>query len=309
MEGFDTKNDDAGIVQHITEHDTNETLDTTRATGVANNINGLSNEERLDVNKIRVNISDKSAPVIVLFGPASCGKTMTMVRLSRFLKSQGYQLIPDRTFRPSYDLHYKKMCDDFSTIVNSDDAASRTDSISFMLVKIIKDGRTICQVLEGPGELYFNPDRAEQEWPTYVHYLLNDTGLRKIFMLFVEPNYGDVEARRNYVSTLNQLKKLTDKQKFIFLYNKIDKTPFVINPGKVHIMHSMHQVESDYPDIFTNFRNHNPITSLWRTYDFDFVPFQTGSYTMPNDGTLVYIQGSDRYPQILWETILRHIRG
>lgn len=305
MEGFENQSSTSG---NTTSDAKGFQTETTSADNLKN-IHGLSEEELKDVNKIKITISDTSAPVIVLFGPASCGKTMTMIRLARYLQKHRYQLIPDRTFRQSDDLNYKNLCDNFSNIVNSDDAASRTDNISFLLVKVIKEGKTICQILEGPGELYFNPNKANQEWPTYVHYLLNDTELRKIFIPFVEPNYGDEETRRNYVTTLNQLKMNTDKQKYVFLYNKIDLTPFVIAPGKVHINHAIHQVEADYPGIFTMFKNTNPVTSLWRTYNFDFVPFQTGTYTKPASGSLVYIEGSDRYPQILWETLLNLIKG
>lgn len=307
MEGFETKTE--GMLSSLPDSNEPKIGATLNEENPLININGLSDEELKDVNKIIITISDTSAPVIVLFGPASCGKTMTMVRLARYLQGQGYLLIPDRTFRPSYDQNYKNLCDNFSSIVNSNDAASRTDNISFFLVKVVKDGKTICQILEGPGELYFNPNKATQKWPTYVHYLLNSTQLRKVFIPFVEPNFGDVGTRRNYVSTLNQLKMSTDKQKYVFLYNKIDKTPFVIAPGKVHINHAMHQVRMDYPDIFARFMNTNPITSLWRPNNFDFVPFQTGTYTQSSSGSLAYIQGSDRYPQILWETLLRCIRG
>lgn len=307
MKGFETKTE--GMLSSLPDSNEPKIGATLNEENPLININGLSDEELKDVNKIIITISDTSAPVIVLFGPASCGKTMTMVRLARYLQGQGYLLIPDRTFRPSYDQNYKNLCDNFSSIVNSNDAASRTDNISFFLVKVVKDGKTICQILEGPGELYFNPNKATQEWPTYVHYLLNSTQLRKVFIPFVEPNFGDVGTRRNYVSTLNQLKMSTDKQKYVFLYNKIDKTPFVIAPGKVHINHAMHQVRMDYPDIFARFMNTNPITSLWRPNNFDFVPFQTGTYTQSSSGSLAYIQGSDRYPQILWETLLRCIRG
>ena len=183
---------------------------------------GLSQEEINDPNNISVTIADKDAPIVVLFGPPQCGKTMTLVRLSRYLKRQGYTLQPVRTFRPAADNNYKELCDNFSTIVNSDDAASRTDNISFMLVQVIKNGKVICQILEGPGELYFNPTKAHQEFPTYVPYLFNDADLRKIFVFFVEPNFMDPENRSNYVSTLGQVQQSTDKQKHIFLYNKID---------------------------------------------------------------------------------------
>jgi len=309
MEGFENselvveqpqiESQEQPIVQSIVIEDTPNTQ----------NIKGLSAEELKDVNKIKVTVSDKRAPVIILFGPASCGKTMTLVRLSRYLQQQGYVLQPVATFRPSADENYKDLCENFSTIVNSNDAASRTDNISFMLVQVIKNGRVICQILEGPGELYFNPNKAHQDFPTYVHYLFNDADLRKIFVFFVEPNFMDDTNRRNYVTTLNQVKQSTEKQKHIFLYNKIDLTPYVISPGKVHLEQAKHQVKSDYPGIFDNFRNLNPITSMWRPDNFEFVPFQTGTYTKPASGDLVYIQGSDRYPQMLWEKLLSCIKG
>ena len=45
------------------------------------NPQGLSVEELRDPNKISVTIADKDAPIVVLFGPPACGKTMTLVRL------------------------------------------------------------------------------------------------------------------------------------------------------------------------------------------------------------------------------------
>ena len=270
---------------------------------------GLSQEEKKDPNRIRITISDRNAPLIMLFGPAGCGKTMTMVRLSRFLHSQGYQLVPDRVFRPSYDKIYKEICDQFPTIVNSDDAAKSTDHISFMLLKVIKNGDTVCQILEGPGELYFDPSRAEQDWPTYVLTLLHDSSLRKIIVPFVEPSWEDDQTRRNYVSTINQLKMSTDNQKFIFLYNKIDKTPFVRQQGVVNNKAAFHQVKGEYPGIFSNFVNNNPITRLWREYNFDFVPFQTGSFVSTADGDRAFVEGSDKYPSQLWSSLLKAIRG
>lgn len=47
---------------------------------------GMSVEELNDPNKIKVTIADRDTPVIVLFGPPACGKTMTLIRLSRFCK-------------------------------------------------------------------------------------------------------------------------------------------------------------------------------------------------------------------------------
>lgn len=312
MEGFEN-NDSIVNLSGVERPSTPETV-TSDETMTPNkvllqNIHGLSEEELRDVNKIKVTITDTRAPIVILFGPASCGKTMTLVRLARYLKGQGYTLVPERTFRPSYDANYRTICDDFENIINSDDAAKRTDNISFLLVKVIKNGRVLCQILEGPGELYFNPIKAHQEFPTYVHTIFNNEALRKIMVFFVEPNYLDEENRRNYVSTLNQVKQSSNKQKHIFLYNKIDLTQFVITPGQVHLSAARHQVEGDYPNIFANFRNTNPITSLWQPYNFQFLPFQTGTYTKPATGDLVYVQGSDNYPRMLWKTLLKCIKG
>lgn len=39
-----------------------------------------------DPNDVMVTISDLKTPLVILFGPPSCGKTMTLIRLSRYLK-------------------------------------------------------------------------------------------------------------------------------------------------------------------------------------------------------------------------------
>lgn len=55
---------------------------------------GLSLAEMNDPNSIRVTISDHDAPLVILFGPPACGKTMTLVRMTRFLQSEGYTVSP-----------------------------------------------------------------------------------------------------------------------------------------------------------------------------------------------------------------------
>ena len=59
-------------------------------------------------NDVQVTVSDKSTPIVVLFGPPACGKTMTLIRLSRYLKTiqGGYRIEPVRSFRPSDDADY-----------------------------------------------------------------------------------------------------------------------------------------------------------------------------------------------------------
>ena len=69
-------------------------------------IKGLTKEEYNDPNQIRVTIADGKAPLIIFFGPPACGKTMTLVRLARYLNKNGYKVAPIKTFRPSDDQNY-----------------------------------------------------------------------------------------------------------------------------------------------------------------------------------------------------------
>ena len=64
-------------------------------------VHGLSAIEMNDPNSIRVTVSDPNAPLVILFGPPACGKTMTLVRMTRFLQAEGYIVSPIRHFRPT----------------------------------------------------------------------------------------------------------------------------------------------------------------------------------------------------------------
>ena len=50
---------------------------------------GVASEEQNDPNSITVTVSDPNTPIVILYGPPSCGKTMTLVRMTRYLQSQG----------------------------------------------------------------------------------------------------------------------------------------------------------------------------------------------------------------------------
>lgn len=274
---------------------------------------GMSYEELNDPNKIKVTIADYKTPLVVFFGPPACGKTMTLVRLTRYLQSKGYTIKPVTSFRPAYDKNYRDMCENFDAMIGSEDAAKSTKKINFMLVQVLYEGKPMCQILEGPGEYYFSPENPNAKFPKYVNAIISSQN-RKIWAIMVEPDNTntrmDVEARRQYVVKLNALKtKIVPKDKVMFIFNKIDETPFVISPGNIKYAQALQHTDFLYPNIFVKFKNVNPITKLWKPYNFDFVAFQTGDFSEAADGTLTFEQGPDAYPQKLWEFIRKRIIG
>jgi GTPase SAR1 family protein len=268
---------------------------------------GLSAIEMSDPNSINVTIADPNAPLIILFGPPRCGKTMTLVRLTRFLQNQGYTISPIKTFRPTTDEHYLKMCKNFDQMINSDNAANSTNPISFMLVEVIKKGKRLCQILEAPGEYYFDPKKPTAPFPNYVNKIISSSNI-KIWSILVEPDWENDIDRRNYVTRISNLKqKMRMNDKVVFIYNKIDKTNFVRSVGDINIEAAIQDIQNLYPNIFVPFLNQHPISKFFKKFNCSFVPFQTGDYTQAITGLPTYQEGPDEYCESLWGTLLRNI--
>ena len=120
-------------------------------------------------------------------------------------------------------------------MINSSNAAASTNVVSFLLVKVMKNGRPICQILEAPGELYFNPEKPAQPFPAYVNTIINSS-CRKVWAVMVEPDWSNPVPRNNYVSKIRDLKvQMMPRDKTVFVFNKIDKTPYVLGAGQVNI--------------------------------------------------------------------------
>ncbi len=269
-----------------------------------------SNTTNTDPNRVKVTLADTKIPIIVLFGPPSCGKTMTLIRMARWLKEQNYVIKPVKGFRPSDDENYKKQCDDFDEKIVKTTASGGTALMEFMLIDVLKGGNKICQMLEAPGELYFDPRNPKAPFPPYLEEIISKNN-QKIWTIFIEPDWKEDEIRRSYVDRIKELtKKTRGKDRFIFLYNKIDATSFVIRTGQVNEKSAIEDVENNYHGIFEPFKVNIPIISLFIDYSCKFIPFQTGVYNEQTNGqSKMYTQGPDEYPHNLWNAIMKDIKG
>lgn len=295
-----------------------KSADSFSATNFESSINGLTQEEIRDPNQITVTISNKRSPIVVLFGPGKCGKTMTQIRLARYLHGKGYRVCPVRDFRPANDTNYQKMCDEYPKFVNAENAAASTDMLSFMLLEILDNrGNSLCQILEAPGEHYHSIQNPDAMFPAYINKL-KDVSTRKIWVITLEPNWIPAANCQQYdlseyVGKIKKLKSLINRQdKVLFLYNKIDTTNLMIDQQHINHREMVRSIEDHFNGVFVPFKNDHPITSLWRKYDCELLPFTTGYYNTFKVGLeerTTYTVGADIFPAKLWQTIVKYTKG
>lgn len=262
-----------------------------------------------DVNRIIVNLNDKTTPIVVLFGPQSCGKTMMTIRLTRWLRAHHYHVEPDHNFRPVNDELYKKMCDSFDENVNSDYAAERTHLCNFMLVKVMnKYGEPICQLLEAPGDHYFDDKYPNTGFPLYINRICA-TDNPKIWMFIVERNWKDEKDRLNYADKIIKMQSLIKpSDRVMFTCHKADLHPGLFVAGQPIVPQFFKDIENQYPGIFSKYENKSPISRLWRKCNCDFVVFTAGSFNATYEGGQCYMPSCDTYPSTLWKSITKNLR-
>lgn len=263
-------------------------------------------DEMRDVNNITVSIPDTKTPIVVFFGSQASGKTLALLRMIRFLEGegQGYTVEPEYVFRPQTDKHYKEMCGKLKEQAYNKYAPGGTDVISFMLVKVYKNGHPICQILEAPGEHYFD-GTANLNFPTYIHNICGVNN-RKIWVFFVEQDWGLDENERNmYAQKICAMQQLImPNDKIVFLYNKCDLKPNQYLPNMhPNVSTFFERISGQYPNIFAKYTRKGLESFLFGKYKFNQVCFSAGTFTRANDGKEVWIQGKDFYCQDLWKLI------
>lgn len=257
-----------------------------------------------------ITVADKRTPVVMLFGPRSSGKSMTLVRLSRYLRDNDYTIKVDKTFKS--DAKYKEKCDKFLKDLDTKEALSGNAYTDFLLVKVIKHGKTICQFLEAPGEHYFDPkDVSAKNFPPYMTEIIRKLRNRKIWAFITEAEWDvNNSIKKSYVRRIANCKAqlVRENDRFVILYNKVDQKDELFDDGRIHVSSAEKTMMDEYDGLAKLFVNKNPITSLWRKYNYKFVPFCTGYY-FTEKGRLTYKESDDGYPKLLWNALMECIRG
>lgn len=295
------------------------------ATDLHTNVEGASQPQTeaprtpTDPNKITVNVSDPKAPIILLFGAPSSGKTMTLVRLARYLRTRGYTVSVDPQFVTTRDVwEYTENSARFNTMLGTTTALQGTGRNDFLFVRVCDErGKLICQILEGAGEDYFpksGTNRAQTPFPSYMTGIFNSNN-KKIWMFLTEPDWDVNQIDRvEYVQRIAYCKHQffnSRRDRSIIVYNKVDKTNFVYGPGQVHIKEAMTYCNNEYVGLFGIFKNPSPLAGiLTEKYTCKFVPFSTGVYGEAAEGEYGhYDMSHDSYPRHLWETIMDCIKN
>jgi len=270
--------------------------------------NNLPVEIISDPNKINVSIVNP-APIVILFGTQCSGKTMAIIRLTRYLEMNGYTVEPDRVFRSSHDKYYETVCDRFDEEVDSDKAAVAGGNFDFMLLHVYDEvGRMICQILDAPGGHYFD-GKKNATFPSYINEIIY-TENQKIWIFLVELNWGDMQTRLAYTKRIVKLRRvISPKDRIILMCNKVDIHYQFFNSGIPDVKSFCENIKNQYYHIFGNFKNRNSTTKLFSPYRFDFIVFSAGLFNKCTDNSLeYYCQSHDRYPATLWKAILKAIK-
>lgn len=263
-------------------------------------------------NEIEVSINDQNAPIIVLFGEPGCGKTMTLIRLTRWLTfvNQQFFVTPDKNFRNGDDDDYEKICKRFFDSIDPDNnkIAPRTSNIDFMLLEVReKKSRTkICQLLEAPGEHFVG-----NEYPCYIQAVRNSNA-PKTWVFYVDVlNPQNKDARKQYIENIIALRNgaIGEDDRVIFVCDKADLAEGALfrrgYPVEEEFFKKVYDnYRSNQGPLLDNFKNETPILKWFKPFDFDFVVFSAGSFT--KDGH--YVNSKDFYPETLWRAILKTVR-
>lgn len=246
----------------------------------------------------QISIHDTKTPIAVLIGPPAIGKTMTLVRLFRFLSEHHYIIEPDPFFRSMHDERYQKTCEYFRNQIFSTFASSGTANRDSILIKVLnKSGMPLLQVIDLPGEFFFNSILGHKDFNHQISTIFS-TFNPHIWIIFIELGWGNIDIRQRYVSAIKKYSNYFAKRdKVIILCNKIDKLPYYYksNIDSIDMESLESSIKGEYPGLLSIFDNKNPITQLFHKYNCTILPFSSGNFSQSGTNT-IYVPSVQDFP-------------
>lgn len=257
-------------------------------------------------------ITNQQVPLVIFVGPSRSGKSMVLVRLSQYLRNDGYTIQTDPTFLNTPQ--YLKGCEDFNKKLNSNEALDPTTE--FLLVDVYKDSHLVAKLLEAPGEDFYSIDNEERNRGTapYLNTIVTSPNPKAYVMLLdLDSDVSfrrDTNHRNSYAARLlNPFYRNVDKNRdrVILLYNKIDCTQYGDINGCNNEAEARNDAETNYPSLFATMKRNFLV--FWKIENFAFKTFCTGMFSdqVDNMGNThkVYNVASEVYPRDLWNAITK----
>lgn len=273
------------------------------------------------------NITDHQTPIVIMVGPASCGKSMVLVRIAKYLHEHGYSVHADTAYINTQK--YIADCEEFERHLNSNIAMP--GNVTDLLVEVRDpNNNKICQFLEAPGEDYFSALDPKKEVPPYLQTICSDVvPNRKCFVFLLDLDSYPVDdkgvahkelrfrnnpdLRNDYTDRLlNVILPLSRKKidRFMLLYNKIDLTGYGDKNQCENVKGALKDAKDNYGRLFSYGKMKRKYLGGFITLNnYKFFPFCTGSFFNEKDdeGHTIqrYIISGNTYPQMLWTELMR----
>lgn len=255
------------------------------------------------------NITDTNIPVVILWGAPNVGKTFTLLRLLKYLRNQGYYFQINESYQTYLNSEFKDVCHAFeetlSTLMYS---YSPCINLNFggTLHKISIFARSICQIIDESGELYFGSQNI-----FLTDYLLGHS-VKRIWVIIIDLNCSEMnnDYDIHYANQIDRIReKSNDSDKLILLVNKIDQTPYMISPIDFRMNALKNEIEAKFPLLYESLKEKNSFKKLFCSLKCVILPYTSGDFLKTFDDHGCEYQrwcfGEDIFPQKLIKEILK----
>lgn len=272
-------------------------------------ISQIQPEKQRSTNVEDIQISEITGPLVILFGPTQIGKTVTLLRLDEFIKGK-YDVECEKHFWEDSD-YYREKVEAFEELRrNQQYAPEGTGKVDFLLLNVSYGGERFCQILEAPGEHFFDRKNPDAPFPFYLNKLFS-ADYRKIFIFLFELNMFDSDASfKDYADKIAQLvsqQARPRRDRIIIVCNKCDEHPQYWKNGK--------PVEREFRNRLFNHTSFKKLKETLNNSNFKYIPFvtftsgtftKTGSEIKGKDQTFAH--SNDEFPKQLWSKIHNHVK-